>query len=141
MWVEFVAGLCPEAVFHGPASEDEIESAAARLGGSLPDPLVSLLRESDGVQGDYGHGLIWPLHRIVADNILFRTNTDFRDLYMPFDPLLFFADAGNGDQFAFVWQPRRDEIFVWNHEDDSRRWAAQSLERYLEWWLNGTLKV
>lgn len=35
---------------------------------------------------------------IVSDNPTLRTCEDFRDLYMPFDPLLFFADAGNGDQ-------------------------------------------
>jgi hypothetical protein len=28
-------------------------------------------------------------------------NTDFKELYMPFDCLLFFADAGNGDQFGY----------------------------------------
>jgi SMI1-KNR4 cell-wall len=60
---------------------------------------------------------------------------------MPFDPLLFFADAGNGDQFAFLWKPRRDEIFVWDHESDSRSWVAGSLHQYLQWWLDGTLRI
>ena len=32
-------------------------------------------------------------------------------------------------------------VFVWNHEDDSRAWAAPTLERYLEWWLSGQLTV
>jgi len=64
------------------------------------------------------------VERIAADNVGFRSNADFRELYMPFDPLLFFADAGNGDQFAFPRTPPRDEVFVWDHEDDSRRWVA-----------------
>jgi len=29
-----------------------------------------------------------------------RANVVFRESYMPFENLLFFADAGNGDQFA-----------------------------------------
>jgi hypothetical protein len=63
---------------------------------------------------------------------------------MPFDNLLFFADAGNGDQFAFPIQAgevRRPDVFCWNHEDDSRIWVAPSLEKYLEWWLTGKLTV
>ena len=76
--------------------------------------------------------------------VKFRSKTDFRQLYMPFDSLLFFADPGNGDQFAFPIQSssiRRADVFVWNHEDDSRTWVAPSLEKYLEWWLDGTIQV
>ncbi len=58
--------------------------------------------ESDGIEGEYGPGLIWLLDRIVEDNLCFRGHTDFNELYMPFDCLLFFADAGGGDQFAFL---------------------------------------
>ena len=63
---------------------------------------------------------------------------------MPFDPLLFFGDAGNGDQFAYAIheaQVRRNDIFAWDHETDSRTWVAPSLERYLEWWLSGRINV
>ncbi|HMJ10328.1 MAG TPA: SMI1/KNR4 family protein, partial [Polyangiaceae bacterium] len=73
-----------------------------------------------------------------------RCSPEFRELYMSFEPLLFFADAGNGDQFAFAITGgvvRRPDIFVWHHENDSRAWVAPSLERYLEWWLLGTLKL
>ena len=62
---------------------------------------------------------------------------------MPFDPLLFFDDAENGDQFAFSilkGEIRRPDVFAWNHEDDSRQWVAPSLAKYLESSLNGTMK-
>nr|WP_329202312.1 MULTISPECIES: SMI1/KNR4 family protein [unclassified Streptomyces] len=52
-------------------------------------------------------------------------------LYMPFDALLFFGDNGGGDQFAFVQTPRRPDVFVWEHETDSRRWVAGDLRDYL----------
>ena len=87
---------------------------------------------------------MWSTERIQQDNIEFRTTEDFKDLYMPFDSLLFFADAGNGDQFAFTvlnGEIRRNDIFVWNHENDSRTWAASNLKQYLEWWLSGKLQI
>lgn len=141
MWRELIESLEADAAFTEGVTEAVISDAEASLGGALPDDLRSLLEESNGVSGRYGLGLVWPIERIVSDNVLFRTNPDFVDLYMPFDPLLFFADAGNGDQFAFVWKPRRDEVFAWDHESDSRHWVAPSLGTYLRWWLSGQLKL
>ncbi len=141
MWRQRIANLTQAAAFSDPVGSADLVEAELALGGRLPRPLVELLSETDGVTGEYGLGLVWPLARIVGDNLLFRTDPDFEDLYMPFDPLLFFADAGNGDQFAFLWTPRRDEVYVWNHEDDSRTWVASSLDQYLQWWLDGTLQL
>ncbi len=50
---------------------------------------------------------------------------------MPFDPFLFFGDNGGGDQFAFVRTPERDDVFVWDHETDSRNWISPSLQSFL----------
>ncbi len=50
---------------------------------------------------------------------------------MPFDCLLFFADGGNGDLFGYSILNgivQRDDIYVWNHENDSRTWVAPSLK-------------
>jgi hypothetical protein len=140
-WRARIASQTPHATFAPPVSEADVVRAHSALGGELPADLQALLRESDGVRAEYGLGLVWPLARIVDDNLAFRSDRAFRDLYMSFDPLLFFADAGNGDQFAFVWTPRRDEIFVWDHETDSRRWVASGLHQYLQTWLDGTLRI
>lgn len=143
-WREFVQSLTSDFTFQSSATLDEIEKAESSLGILFPDELKSLLQESDGIAGSYGSGLIWDVERIKKDNLNFRQFPDFKDLYMPFDHLLFFADAGNGDQFAFGILNRKirnSDIFVWNHEDDSRTWVAPSLDVYLEWWLNGKLKV
>jgi len=143
-WREFIQSLTSDLTFHPPAILDEVEKAESNLGVLFPDELKSLLKESDGVEGSYGTGLIWNVERIKKDNLNFRQFPDFKELYMPFDHLLFFADAGNGDQFAFGilnGEIRNPDIFVWNHENDSRTWVAPSLDVYLEWWLNGKLKV
>jgi hypothetical protein len=143
MWRERILALCPSAEFGSPCSGAELAATEAALGRSLPGALRELLLESDGVRGEHGLGLIWSADRIRTDNLLFRTDATFREIYMPFDSLLFFGDAGNGDQFAFpiVGEGIKADVFAWNHEDDSRRWSAPSLDVYLEWWLTGHMKL
>ena len=144
MWKELTKKYTNVCTFNEPAKESDISDVETRIGTLLPGCLKSCLCETGGIQGDYGLGLIWPIRKIISENIEFRNNKDFRELYMPFDTVLFFADAGNGDQFFYPIQSgriRRDDIFVWNHEDDSRSWVAPSLEKYLEWWLTGNIKI
>jgi hypothetical protein len=143
-WREFLENIAAEFTFHSPASTEGIEKAEASLDLLFPEKLRSLLKESNGVEGSYGLGLIWNTERITKDNLFFRQFSDYKDIYMPFDHLLFFGDAGNGDQFAFAilnGKIQRSDIFVWNHEDDSRQWVAPALDVYFEWWLSGNLKV
>lgn len=143
MWKEQIKLLTPRYAFSSPATQDEIAIAERKLDICFPDDLGELLLESNGVEGEYELGLVWSLERIVTENLHFRSSNDFTDLYMPFNALLFFADAGNGDQFAFpiLQAICNDNVFVWNHENDSRQWVAPSLSKYLEWWLNGSLKI
>lgn len=144
MWIELVTRLYPSASFAAAVEVPDLDRAGAQLGAALPADLRALLMESDGLTGEHGLGLVWPLSRLVEDNLEFRRNTEFRELYMPFDSLLFFGDAGNGDQFAFTvldGQVRRPDVFAWNHEDDSRSWVAPDLWNYLEWWADGRIKV
>jgi cell wall assembly regulator SMI1 len=144
MWKQLVKQHCTEPTFFDPADPEVLAMAETALSLTFPSQLRSCLLETNGIHGEYGLGLVWSLDRIVHDNQEFRLEPSYKDLYMPFDCLLFFADAGNGDQFAFAIQAgeiRRDDIFVWDHEDDSRRWIAPSLAEYLERWLSGKLKV
>jgi hypothetical protein len=69
---------------------------------------------------------------------------ELRELYMSFADLVFFADAGNGDQFAFSVQSnqiRKPDTYAWNHENDSRVWVASSLRQYIEWWATGKIEL
>lgn len=92
---------------------------------------MQLLTECGGVVGHTGVDTVWSVARVVEQNLLFRSDPAFAGLYMPFDALLFFGDNGGGDQFAFVRTPRRPDVFVWEHETDSRRWVARDLKDYL----------
>ncbi|MEU0274146.1 SMI1/KNR4 family protein [Streptomyces sp. NPDC006307] len=142
MWKEAAAASLPDARFRPPVEPPALAEAERRLGRSLPPRLIALLSETDGITDPHGTDVVWPLDRIVEQNLLFWSPDAFPDLYMPFDPLLFFGGNGGGDQFAFVLTPERPDIFVWDHETDSRVWAAGGLKDYLsralagggDWW-------
>ncbi|GAB3177678.1 SMI1/KNR4 family protein [Streptomyces incanus] len=137
MWKEVAAEALPEVEFRAPVDATALAEAERRLGRGLPAQLTALLMETNGMVGEYGTDVVWSLDRIVEQNLLFWSPDTFPGLYMPFDPLLFFGDNGGGDQFAFVLTPERPDIFVWDHENDSRLWAARELEDYLHRSLAG----
>ena len=144
MWHDYLNKLTTDLTFFPPAGGQELARIVLELGIELPDELGSILSESNGIHGEYGLGLLWDVSRIIEDNLRFRRSSEFSDLYMPFDHLLFFGDAGNGDQFAFTilrGGVTRSDIFVWNHEDDSRSWIAPSLRTFYDWWLTGKITV
>ncbi|MFF7755640.1 SMI1/KNR4 family protein [Streptomyces sp. NPDC007971] len=141
MWTELVSAQPGQADFLPPVSEAALAGCATALGHPLPADLEALLRETNGIEGEYGEGLVWPAEQIAAENSMLRSGEELATLYMPFDPLLFFGDAGNGDLFALLPGLDRPDVFVWNHEDDSRTWVAPNLATYLEWWLTGRITV
>jgi SMI1-KNR4 cell-wall len=127
-----------EATFQPPATEQQLVSCEQTLGHPCPEELRALLLETDGIEGEYGVDVLWNAQRIGEDNASFRNNPDFYELYMPFDSLVFFADAGDGNQFAVATRGNF-EIYEWNHENDSRMWVASSVVRFLEDFMTGKL--
>lgn len=103
------------------------------------------MNESNGIKyGEWEDYIIWSLEDILKENLEFRNTDIFKEIYMPFDCLLFFAGAGNGDLFAYSIQNGkvdREDIFVWNHEDDGRRWVAPAIENFFEGWIDGTISI
>lgn len=145
MWIEKLKKLGAAIELHPSITLSELQIAEERLGLAFPEPLRAILRETNGVEGEYGLALLWPLESIVKQNLQFRNEPSFKKLYMPFDNFLFFGDAGNGDQFGFPIVANgtipRNDIFAWNHEDDSRVWVAPSLALYFEWWVSGKIQL
>ncbi|ARF77870.1 SMI1/KNR4 family protein [Kitasatospora aureofaciens] len=131
MWRRAVQEIFPEAGFRAPAAASAIAEAEELLGRRLPTDLGQVLLESDGVIGRSSVDTVWTVEQIVEQNLLFRSDESFARLYMPLDPFLFFGDNGGGDLFAFVQKPERPDVFVWEHESDSRRWVANDLRDYL----------
>jgi hypothetical protein len=141
VWIELLAALPGLAITGQPASSHALEDASRRLGHRLPGELAAALKEIGGVEGEYGLGLIWPIERVVTENLALREDADLARLYMPFDCLLFFGDAGNGDLFGLVPRTGRPDVFAWDHENDSRTWVASGLAKYLEWWQSGQIRL
>ncbi len=144
MWREMILNLHPNSVFSEPVLQKLIEDAEEDLEINLPSELKSLLAESNGITDEYGLGIIWSIQRMKQENLFARNSPEYADMYMPLNPLMFFADAGNGDLFGFSVvqnQIKSARVFAWRHENDSRIWVAPSLETYLEWWLTGKIKL
>jgi hypothetical protein len=141
VWTDLIAALPGEVRLFDGAPEAVLRDAERQLGQSFPAELAALLAETNGVEGEYGLGLIWPIERIASGNLSLRGNDALTQACMPFDALLFFADAGNGDLFALIPHTGKPDVFAWDHENDSRRWVAPGLGTYLEWWLTGELTL
>lgn len=138
-----------EYTFNSPTPHFLFQDLQLQFGlKELPEELTQLYKETNGINetlnGDKIGELIWTVERVMETNKEYRHQPDFKELYMSFDQLLFISDAGNGDLFGYVTLQNRfdrHDIFVWNHEDDSRTWVAPNLIKYIEWWTNGSIKV
>ena len=135
-WKRLIKKAAPDAEFANPASEKKLATVESTLGVGLPAELRELLLDSNGVKANYGAGIVWAAEEILSHNEKFRTFEAFKDLYMPFDHLLFFGDDGGGDQFAFPIHAdgliHKLDVFRWKHETDERVWLANGLELFFE---------
>ncbi|KKZ93473.1 hypothetical protein B4147_2709 [Bacillus wiedmannii] len=143
MWKNTIHSIPSNLSLKNPATKDELTDIQKCLHVELPNDLYQLLKETNGIEGEYGD-FIWSTSKITTENMNMRNIVDFKDLYMPFDCLLFFADGGNGDLFGYSILNgivQRDDIYVWNHENDSRTWVAPSLKVFMEWWESGKITI
>ncbi|MFD7256222.1 SMI1/KNR4 family protein [Streptomyces sp. NPDC059874] len=137
MWLELIAEH-DGAEAAPPADPSRLERVEEVLGQALPGPLRDFLLQANGVSDEDGTDVIWGVDQIIETNLAFRGEPSYRSLYMPFEPLMFFGESGGGDQFAFVRTPSRDDVFVWDHETDSRLWISPGLESFLRNALTNT---
>ncbi|WP_210471531.1 SMI1/KNR4 family protein [Sporosarcina sp. 6E9] len=144
MWKEYIQNVTSGYHFAKPARKSDIHHIKEKLGVELPTDLLELLNETNGVFDAFDCPLIWSTNQIIEDNLFFRSFEDYKDIYMPFDHLLSFSDAGNGDLFGYPilnGSIQRDDVFVWDHESDSRKWVASSLKDFIEGWANSRISV
>ena len=97
IWRTFIEHLAEDYQLFPPAYPSALTRVERELQVALPEELKTLLTETNGLLGRYDE-VIWSAQNIVERNLEFRRTPDFIEVYMPFDPLLFFGDAGNGDQ-------------------------------------------
>jgi len=135
-WKKTVTMHDSDAEFAPPSDEVTIAEAEKVLNVEFPSDLRSFFLEAGGLVADYGCEVIWKISDIVNRNKEFRDTVSFRELYMPFDHLLFFGDDGSGDQFAIAIQAdgfvHKPDVYRWEHETDARSWFASGLSQFLE---------
>ncbi|MFD3430459.1 SMI1/KNR4 family protein [Nocardia fluminea] len=102
MWSDLIGGLYADAEFAPPASDTEIDQIEGQLGQPVPNELRDLLRHANGVQAEWGSGLVWTVQEIIDQNIEFRRDAEFAELYMSFDQLMFFGDNGGGGETSSI---------------------------------------
>lgn len=142
MWKDYIGAISKEYSFTQRASIGEIAQIKKKLNVELPKKLLELYSETNGVFDSFNCPLIWSTSQIIEDNSFFRNFKDYKDIYMPFDHLLFFSDNGCGDLFGYRILSggiQTEDIYVWNHEDDSRTWVASSLELFIKGWITGEI--
>ncbi|WP_339251034.1 SMI1/KNR4 family protein [Sporosarcina sp. FSL W8-0480] len=142
MWLDYISTISNEYSFTPPATETEINEIKEALNVEVPVKLLELYSETNGVFDVFNCPLIWTTSQIVKENMFFRNSHVFKDLYMPFDHLLFISDNGCGDLFGYKivnGTIKAEDIYVWNHEDDSRTWVAPSLEVFIKGWITGEI--
>ncbi|WP_010529147.1 SMI1/KNR4 family protein [Lentibacillus jeotgali] len=146
MWKDFISSISKDCYFEAPATEPEIAYIKENLNVELPKKLLELYRETNGVfnKSEYeNYPLIWPTSRIIKENLFLRNFDEYKDIFMPFNHLLFFSDSGTGDLFGypiFNGIIHTDSIFVWDHEDDSRNMIASSIEDFIKRWIAGKIR-
>lgn len=102
-WKNYIRNISEEYHFKDPATRAAVDQIKEELHVQLPDKLVELFNETNGVYHELGYALIWSVDQIIKENLSLRNFEKHKDIYMPFDHLLFFADAGNGDLFAIPY--------------------------------------
>lgn len=155
------SGCASRPRFHPPASREGIDVAERDLQLTFPTSLRGLLEETDGVMSMLSVGgaggtemwfedqwLVWPVARIVQENrspVSADLETGPRPMAEVRSRYLFFASAGvDGILFGF---PRGspggclESVVSWNPLGDTIPTAAESLDRWIAGWLNGSIAV
>jgi hypothetical protein len=143
-WRKHILALSPNVELNAPARPPEIRDAETKLGVAFPKELKELLRQSNGLIDWYGGTFVWSAKDIVRRNLEMRTYRRFRKLYMPFEPLLFFGDEGNGDLYFFAildGKIRNGSVFRWDHENDNRTDDYSCLQAFVDDFVNSLVEA
>ena len=122
-----------EVEFSPTCSKEKLDDSFAKLEVSPPNELIKLLENTDGFSTDFAITVL-SSSDIVETNLKYWNENFLSDIYMSFNSLLFFAEAGNGDLFAYrilEGKVSSNDIYVWNHENDSRVWVASNLKNFI----------
>lgn len=138
MWREFMEGMSDRFTFSTPAQQSQIDVVEEQLEVELPDELVTLWLETNGVRTFPKQNLVWSTEDFLWHNQeAFRDFPEYEQHFMPFDNLLFFSADAQG-RIAYGYGIARsgdinyNRIYRWDRNTDSRVWVAMNLKNYIE---------
>lgn len=133
--------------YYPPAQPEDLDALESEFHLVLPDDLRRLLLETDGVMetiqvgGDMVESgwLVWPVETALRENRALRRQPDTpRSLFFIANPgvdgVLFGIHAGEQAEELC-------EVFAWQPVDHSIVQIAPSLQKFLEGWLMGEIRV
>ncbi|MEV6597884.1 SMI1/KNR4 family protein [Actinoplanes sp. NPDC051346] len=127
-WRDVVLAVLPGATLAGGVSARAVDAAGELLGAPLPEDLAELLRETGGIIAGDGLAVVWPVERIVRENLELRAGAELDG------DLLFFgggADDGAGERYACVPTDPSRGIVAWRQRTGKRRTVATDLADYV----------
>ena|SRR5690348_3568311 len=134
VWQTLIRSYDPAAQCGTGAKSAGLAALEISFAGEVPPALVELLRTLDGAFDGQGSALCWCAERIRDENLRMRTSPLYRESYMPFDSLLFFAEEECGRRVGLAVIPgmiTQPNVYMWDPVNDSRTWVAASLGQYL----------
>ena len=137
MWREIIEEASDGCTFAEPAVDEDILAVERTTGTPMPSDLVDLLKECNGVETSFGDELVYSCQQMIEEYEVTRTDPIFRENFMPFDGLLFFARDCGGNLFGYSCASGRPWIYFWDHEEDTRLYVAGSLQEYMVQRLDG----
>lgn len=110
-----------------PPERCEVDAAEGALACHFSPSLRATYEQTNAILDEWGYAYVLPIAELVEQNKQLRSM--YADVYMSFDDLIIFGQLGNGD---LLFQPRvpdgNDNVFLWDHEDDSRTWYGRDVE-------------
>lgn len=148
-WEELVTLINNESILlklTEPVQRKVLKTAQEELK-TAQEELKRFYEFSNGLQ-EYIEGVgiigevIWNIERLVKENQAYRHSEIMKEIYEPFDNILFFGDAGNGDRFGYlIDSENKNNIISWNHENDERLLIATNLKKFVESWTTGKIHL
>lgn len=117
-----------EIKLSNPTSIQKINEIESIIWLSLPQDIKNIYLISNGVSLHYSDP-IWDIDTLIWLQNTMRETNAFKELYSDFSNILFFWDDWGWNYFWYKlnanWTLPWD-VFIWNHENDSRTWVANT---------------
>lgn len=109
------------------------------LKSNLSIELHSFYQQTNGIKIKYNDvyigELVWPLEKVLQQNVQIRSGADYRAQFVNFENLLFFSSSEEGSLFGISILNEnsvKPDVYGWSEAQDRRYWVSQSVKDFIE---------